>query len=324
MAAARKHAARGVHGLPAAARQSVSFPPRTVVLAPPLEDADHAAPASRRSRRATFGSSPMVHELGAELGVRSGRTSMLLPSGSGGLRRTSLVPTSSSLAGPNGGGKRRSLPLPLAPLWNGEGAARRGTTDEPMSLDALMGDADEGDDSNESSELFKARREEEEVDKKQNQEGAEGVRRAWNTDEAATKAATAIARGWRNRERRKLLKMLPSAADLKAHFLDSDAKAMGAEGSPMYTAAALRARAMLRHAPEVRAALRFAWQAIAGDAEAGISMPRAEYFTMMVRAARRPPPCCLHLRSIAAVKRRSRERLCGSFGTWGVRSLIDL
>ena len=167
MAAARKHAARGVHGLPAAARQSVSFPPRTVVLAPPLEDADHAAPASRRSRRATFGSSPMVHELGAELGVRSGRTSMLLPSGSGGLRRTSLVPTSSSLAGPNGGGKRRSLPLPLAPLWNGEGAARRGTTDEPMSLDALMGDADEGDDSNESSELFKARREEEEVDKKQ-------------------------------------------------------------------------------------------------------------------------------------------------------------
>ena len=92
-------------------------------------------------------------------------------------------------------------------------------------------------------------------------------------------AATLVAQCWRNRAKRRLLRMIPDVATLKDHFLDPDAKAAGAEGSVLYTSGALKARELLRHAPPVKAALSQAWAALVPEGQT--SMARAEYFVML-------------------------------------------
>ena len=95
----------------------------------------------------------------------------------------------------------------------------------------------------------------------------------------ANTAATVVARGWRNREKRRLLRMIPDMETLRALFLDEEARRAGAESNVLYTGAALKVRAMLRHSTQVRAALTEAWRAIvAPEGKAGLS--RAEYFVM--------------------------------------------
>jgi hypothetical protein len=97
-------------------------------------------------------------------------------------------------------------------------------------------------------------------------------------------AATLVARCWRNRAKRRLLRMIPDVATLKAAFLDSEALAAGAEGSVLYTSGALKARALLQHAPPVKAALTEAWEALAPAGQT--TMSRAEYFVMLRKVYR--------------------------------------
>lgn len=73
--------------------------------------------------------------------------------------------------------------------------------------------------------------------------------------------------------------MIPDMETLRALFLDEEARRAGAESNVLYTGAALKVRAMLRHSTQVRAALTEAWRAIvAPEGKAGLS--RAEYFVM--------------------------------------------
>lgn len=93
------------------------------------------------------------------------------------------------------------------------------------------------------------------------------------------RAATLIARCWKSREVRRLLRMIPDVKALKAHFLDAEAIKAGADKNINYTSASLKARAMLQHAPQVKAALVGAWEAIVPPGQS--SMSRDEYFVMM-------------------------------------------
>ena len=106
-------------------------------------------------------------------------------------------------------------------------------------------------------------------------------------------AATLVSRCWRNRAKRALLRMIPDIKTLKDHFLDPDALAAGAEGSVLYTSGALKARALLQHAPPVKAALSEAWNALVPEGQT--TMSRAEYFVMLRKVRGRvvkPPPFC--------------------------------
>ena len=64
---------------------------------------------------------------------------------------------------------------------------------------------------------------------------------------------------------------------LKAHYLDSEAKAAGAESSVLYTSGALKARALLQHSAPVKVALAEAWSTLQPEEGEGGDMERVEY-----------------------------------------------
>ena len=97
------------------------------------------------------------------------------------------------------------------------------------------------------------------------------------TGEELAKAASLVQKLWRNRKTRKLLALFPSAAALKAQYMDQEALAAGAQDNVLYSEAALKARELLFHAPEVVSAMRAAWHGLAG----GVPMDRDAYNLMM-------------------------------------------
>ena len=102
-------------------------------------------------------------------------------------------------------------------------------------------------------------------------------------------AATVVQQCWRNRKVRRLLALFPSMKVLKDQFIDEDARAAGADDNPLYSGAALKARELCYHHPEVVSALSFAWRAIAyrkGKATPLIS--RGDYLVMMRKLVSEP------------------------------------
>jgi hypothetical protein len=73
------------------------------------------------------------------------------------------------------------------------------------------------------------------------------------------RAGAAITRAWRNRKTRRVLAAFPSLKALEKAFMDKAAVNAGAKKNTMYSAAALRARELLKHAPEVVSAITESW-----------------------------------------------------------------